>query len=456
VIQWGGSLNVSAIVMIGHSQLVCNLMVSADSSPGWLDGIQYDGQSLAPGPAISSASKLDNVFIDCNGREGNGITLGRGRIQADQMSLDHIFVTGCMYGYGVETMDPNAVGNTMLSPTIIHCWVGYGTPEFVAPGGHMSIFGGEIDNNDVNFLVSAGTHLTVIGTRSETSKKTIHTSIGYFPQSVTFINYNMSQSYTFYASGAGLPLRPATTATTTGFDTLTLSTPNSVTFGDWIVIQGAGAGGGPLTTHIAWMDSPTSVRIDEVGIVTQVVNAQVTLATDRPQHNMYLKGGGPYLFQGSYFGEALNESTFSAPLGTLLLDGVGFYESFANPNPMGAAPTDPGLLRINWRGVWTNDDPQHPMPDRINALDRQTTTTACTTAAAAGATCTTPVPHNFGFAPNETFCTLRNAPAAQTGVPIILSVLPVDANNAVATIGSFSGAASGGGTLACWTNVQYN
>jgi hypothetical protein len=87
--------------------------------------------------------------------------------------------------------------------------------------------------------------------------------------------------------------------------------------------------------------------------------------------------------------------------------------------------------------------------------DVQVTGTACTTAAAPGATCTETLTNNFGSANQETFCRFRNTPAANVGIPIVLSVNTVDTNSFTVTIGTYNGQAAGGGTLVCNTNFAF-
>jgi hypothetical protein len=386
-LTYRGPSTLSAIRMIGHSQKLCDVSVQlpVGTSAGWLDGIQYDGDTAI---GISTMGKIADVSVYCNGHPGNGITFGRSHYQADQAVVDHPVISGCLSGEGLMILDSNALSITMISPAVAHCWVGAGNT--VVPvggagttGGSFAVIGGEFDDNDLNFYPGGGDQMTVTGVRSEGSKRTFDSAVGQYPHPVTFTNYQLASTY-WWAAAAGLlsqpqgtvlPPRPPTMGTTVDATHLTLSVPNSVTWGDFIIIPGAGAAGADLHSHIASMTDPTHAILDIATVVTQVANVPVTLDTTRDQYNMYFAGGGPYVVTGSYFnstaqtvnGTGVLEAAFRPPVGTLNLSGVKFRESFPNPNPLNL-PTGASWGNVTWTGA------SHGYPAPVMMPDRFTTT----------------------------------------------------------------------------------
>ena len=233
-INYRGPAGSSAIHMIGIQQKLCDLHILNGSASGWLDGVSYNGRTDV---GISTGGRIENVFVDCNSKPGNGITTGRGSYQADQLEIDHPLISGCTSGYAVRSLDRTLSALTSF-PGIGHNWVG--VASFTS--ANLTIHGGEIDDNDVNFIPGAGSNFLISGIRSEGSKKSLDRAVSSFGQFVTVEGYQLSSDY---ASQNNPPRQPATGGCSAG-GLLALSN-DSVTWGDFIVVAGAGPGGAPST-----------------------------------------------------------------------------------------------------------------------------------------------------------------------------------------------------------------
>jgi hypothetical protein len=357
-ILWKGSSSNSVIRMIGFAQKVADLHI-LDSATGWLDAIQYDGDS---GVGISTSGSIRNVMIECNSEPGNGISLGRTAYQADQLTIDHPYINGCNSGYGVLVLDSNALSVVIESGNIHHNWIGVGA---TATSTNISIFGGEFDDNDLNFRPVQGTNFNVTGVRSETSKATMVTSVGSFVQPVQIVSYLLASTY--WSSNTGQP-RPATNGTNPDATHVTLSVANSVTWGDYITIAGAGPAGATLHTHIASMTDPTHAVLDTSSISTNVTGAAINLDTSVEQHNIYLVGGGPYNIQAVEFNTVEAETAFALPNGQITFTGNGWVENLPHGNPFGYDVVGNRAFPAasSWMGNWYNNSTTTRVTDHIS------------------------------------------------------------------------------------------
>lgn len=350
-ISYSGSSSSSAIRMIGLQQKVCDLHLLNVS--GWLDGIQYDGDS---GVGISTGGKIQDVWIEGDSKAGNGITTGRTTFQADQLDIDHVYISGLISGRGVQTLDSNSLSINLISPTISHCWIGVQT----ATTSNLTIHGGELDDNDVNWIPGSGSNFTVNSVRSEGSKHSLVTASGSFPQAVSVTGYQLASDYATENS----PTRQAATGTNTDSTHVTLSAA-SVTWGDWITIAGAGAAGALLHTHVASMTDPTHIVLDVAAISTNVVGATVLLDASVDQNNFSENGGGPYNHIGNYFNISTG-ALFNQANGPQNFIGNGWAENIPNPFNIALGSLSTYPAKASWTGNYYNGSPSTLMIDRTH------------------------------------------------------------------------------------------
>jgi hypothetical protein len=345
VIYYNGSNLTPAIRAIGAEMMFTDFSVVDRNATGWISGIDYDGEELI---GRSTESTIANVVIDCHSHAGDGITIGRSSFQADSLSINHPEIRGCSSGRGVVSLNGNALSTVLDHPVIYRTWIGV----MSGTSTNVSIFGGEFDNNDVNFMPGAGSVFLVEGVRSEGSKRTMYTGVGAYGQNFTL------QSYVLASNNMN---RPHTkTTTTAGASRIELATAG-FTFGDYILIAGAGRNGGDLHTKITAMSTLTSVTINPA-IATAVSEAQVVLDETVNQNTLEENGGGPYVHIGNLFNPK-SGATVSGSNGPQVFIGNSWRMNIANPFGYTAvSPTPapgPGILF----GNWYNASPLSAMPN---------------------------------------------------------------------------------------------
>ena len=318
-ISYVGPANQSAIRWMGGFGEISDLSI-VDAGTGWIAGISYDGEA---GLGRSTKGVFDHVVVNCNGRPGDGIDIGRTRLQADQLSIRDPFIVQCTSGAGVNVMDANAVSINLYNATISDSWVGV---RGSAPGTNLSLFGGEIDHNDLNFYPAAGDVWLISGVRSENAKRTLYTNGGNYSESFTLMNYILSNI------DASRP--PARTTAAAGAMTVVLSAAG-FTFGDAIVIAGAGAGGGDLHTYISSMRDPLTASIALAPVVTGVQDAQVTLDSSAQQNDLVENGKGPYVHINNFF-SPLAGATVNASAAPQIFIGNTWTANISTPFGSGA------------------------------------------------------------------------------------------------------------------------
>lgn len=365
-ISYSGPTNTAAIQMVGFQQEVRSLHV-VDAGTGWQEGIQYGGTSTLGG--FSSSSKISDVWVECNDKPGDGISIGRGAYQADQITIDHPYITYCTSGAAVNIMDPNAVTIGLYNVSIGHNFIGV---KGTGTGTKMSIFGGEMDNNGVNVLPGAGADWSLYGVRSEGSKKTITTTVGGFPQPITFDGYQLASTYAM----ENTPGRPAATATSTDATHITLSVPpalasGTVVPGDYITIAGAGFAGALLHTRIASMVDTTHAVLDGGDVLTPVTNATVLYDASVQQVSFSESGGGPYTHTGNYynfFGAPPSvETAFTLANGPQTWTSCGWGENLGTPFGITyIVGTSTIPASASWSGNYRNASPSTRMLDHFN------------------------------------------------------------------------------------------
>lgn len=349
IIAYQGISSTSAVHMIGYYQTLCNMRIINYGNSGWLDGVNYDGNS---GIGISTHGRLDNLLIDVNGLAGNGISYGRGAFQADQSANINVTVVSAFSGICFNVLDSNSLSNVLYGGGCGTSWIGLKTVNSL----NFSIYGGEFDNNDVNFFPGAGTSIRVDGVRSEGSERSFWSSTGEFPQSITFINYHVATNHT---------ARPTTTTTASaGATTITLAFTNtsnaySYTLGDTLSIAGAGTASAALSTKIVAMTSPTSATISSA-IVTSVTSAAVTLDSGVYQNNFEENASGPYIHEGVQI-DTTTGGYFTKSNGTQIFDGVIWRENITNPFNLASSASCQtfGRQNIAWRGLYSNNAGTH-------------------------------------------------------------------------------------------------
>jgi hypothetical protein len=277
ILIWQGPPNQSAVRMIGAFQCVRDLTIVAESD--WLSGISYDGD---PHIGRSTHGTIERVHINCNGHNGDGIDLGKNSFQADMLTIYHPYIQRCTQGNGIATWNGNVLSITVLGPTFGRNHVGIlkGTTT------NLSVFSGEFDWQDINFVASGGGPLNITGVRSENSKRSYFDGVGGAAQPVTFMNYFLSNI------NVERPQSKATIAAQSR--DLTLSVGGYVE-GDWINIPGAGPGGKALRAKITEWSGPTHVKIQPPAATS--VNG-VLVSLDGAQYNFEENSLGPYIHIG--------------------------------------------------------------------------------------------------------------------------------------------------------------
>lgn len=319
-INYYGPNTSAALRTIGKFDIIENISIVDQNATGWVAGWQYDGSASTPN-AISTNGHASNLWIDCNSYAGDGMQGEPGHYQADQLQADNLTVHNCLYGSTINIAFSNALAYLFNKPSLVNSHIGV----TMATGTTATIVGGEIDEMDVNWMPNIGTQLTVLGGRSENSKRQFYWgSVGAANQNFTLVGFQVNN---FIAT------RPATTGTLTGgTGTITLSVPG-FTLGDNISIAGAGAGATACTKQITGIDTTLLIATLSNTCPTGVSGAAVTYNSGAQQDQFIANAAGGYAFEGNFFGGP--DSTHP----------VTFY---SNPN----FPS-PGWSFINnsWRGL---------------------------------------------------------------------------------------------------------
>lgn len=292
IISYSGPTNTPALKIVSPGQRLQNFEV-LDFGSGWSTGIDYDGIS---GIGISSQSVWDHVFINCGYQPGDGVQIGPGGGQADQLTITNASqIWGCLFGTGLNnTFNPNSRSIILTNSSLFADYVG-------VKGGNSnstSMIGGEIDECAINFQPGLGGTFLVSHVGTENSGRQLFTSTGGAPQFVRFDSDYFASAY---------DIRPTTTATGgAGASNITLAVTGTpfgavqFTCGDWVNIAGSGSG----TQEIVACSSPTSVTVSPA-LTNAISGAAVTLAaisTSAPQDQFIVASEGPYSFTNSSFG----------------------------------------------------------------------------------------------------------------------------------------------------------
>ena len=169
-------------------------------------------------------------------------------------------------------------------------------------------------------MPGGGSVFLVSGVRSEQSKRTMFTGVGAYPQPFTLQNYGLSSQ---------INSRPATTGTVTaGSATVMLSTAG-FTFGDSIVIAGAGMAGGDLRTKITSMANPVSAGVFPP-IATSAAHAAIILDKSVSQNSLEENGGGPYVHLNNLFNPS-SGTTVQGANGPQIFIGNVWMEKLSDP-----------------------------------------------------------------------------------------------------------------------------
>lgn len=366
-IAYSGPTNTSCIRMAGYLQKVSDMCLQ--NVGGWLDGIEYGGTPSLGG--FTSGGKIADVYISGESMPGNGISTGRGQFQADQLTVDHCMFTYLTSGCAFTVLDSNALSNNLYNCDIGHCWIGV---IGVVPSTNIGVFGGEFDDNDINFIASAGPPFTVHGIRTEGSKKQFWSSVGSYSQPCSFTSYLLASSWSMEHAQP----RPSVTCTSTDATHITL-TPvgavsgdcGTVTFGDYIIIAGAGVAGADLHTHIQTMTDKTHASLDGAAISTAVTNAAVTYDTTVTQYNFFETAGGPYVHTAcafNHYGSNASETAFPQAVGDQSWIGCNWADN--QPNPLGLTYAGQNANALPARRTWiscsTNTSTAlAPMPNHV-------------------------------------------------------------------------------------------
>lgn len=349
-IYYYGPRSSAAIRAIGADMLFSDFSIFDRTSTGWLSAIDYDGdQSIGR----STESAMNNLLIDCLKHPGDGIAIGRSGFQADSLSVYHPEIRYCDSGRAVVTLNGNALSTVLYHPVVGHCWIGAES----GTSTNMSIFGGEFDDNDLNFMPGAGSVFTVEGVRSENSRRTMFSGTGAYPQAFTLQNYLLASDN---------PARPSFSVTSASESTsITLAAPG-FTFGDYVVIVGAGKGGADLHTKITNMANSTSATIYPP-IATSVIDAPLRLDSSVNQNALEENGGGPYVHIANVF-VPHSGATVSKALGPQIFIGNSWTMNITNPFGItGSAGLTPS---VTLQGNWYNNSPTTLMPNTLPANPR--------------------------------------------------------------------------------------
>jgi hypothetical protein len=336
-IIWNGPSNQSAFRQIGQFVKIENLTIKANTD--WLRGYSYDGQS---GIGISTQSIFEHVQITCNGHKGDALVGGINNYQSDQLLLLNTYLFGCTYGRGLYMADANDVFYECVKCVIADNHIGYAN----VAGAYIDFNGGEIDNNDINFVPAIGSVVNVKGMRSEGSKRQTFN----FGAGEAITNFTMISS----AVDGWISARPITTAIcTNGNSTITLSTPGYIE-GDWIVLAGCGPASTNLTTEIDSLGSDLVTAVVASAPSTSQASAAVTLSNAVQQDQFILQNGGPYAFIGNSF-------QVSETGKTITFQGTSAYYPFVGWT----------FTNNTWGGVVVNPFGTHPFPTRLNMFGNQ-------------------------------------------------------------------------------------
>jgi hypothetical protein len=256
---WVGPPDKAAVRIVGGFQCIRDLTIVADSD--WLTAIAYDGdRSLGR----TTSGSIERVYINCQKHKGDGIQLGKRSYQADMLAIWHPYIAYCTQGAAVSTWDPNVASINLYSVTFAHNHIGVhkGTTT------NLNIFGGEIDNEDVNFLISGGGETVISGVRSEGSKRVYFDQVGRYSVPVTFIGY--------WQAHATVTREPARGSIEKGSKELTLSNASMVE-GDWIMIPGAGRVNTNMKTKVTGYHDERHLVVSDAALMS-VVDVPIVLA----------------------------------------------------------------------------------------------------------------------------------------------------------------------------------
>lgn len=337
------SASTDVIHMVGFFQRVSRIGIHLASAAR--DVISYDGVA---GIGASSGGLVSEVEIECNNFQANGITGGRGAFQADQAKIDHPFIVGCGKGYGIATLDPNAVAWNVYAPSISHGWVGIAT----ATSSTMNVYGGEVDYMQTNFYPGAGSVMHIDGVRSEGSERGWFTTVGAYqqPLTVTGGQYAAPTATRQATTGSGT----ATTNTLTISQCTLNTSPNCFVPGDNIVIAGAGGAGAALHVQITGYAALWTVVTISQNISTTVSGASVTLDATAIQPAFVEAGFGPYIHHNFNVNAtdnwAFQRNTVGGPQ---IFDGVSFLSTTTNPFGL-TTQSSCGTSNASWRGMTSN------------------------------------------------------------------------------------------------------
>jgi hypothetical protein len=261
------------------------------------------------------------------------------------------------YGNGVFLKDPNTQSCRIVNSNIGHAFVAVR----VNPSTFVSVYGGQITNNNLDFWVHGVGGFDVSSVRTEYSMKTFWSDGGGYAQPVTFHNVEI----------AGVRKdRAVTTGTIAGrSNRLTLSGPN-FSWGDVVKIPGAGPGGKDLSAAIYNFDN-ASVAVVFPAASATVRNVPITIdAADRRNDvNLWEGAGGPYVHVGVRFA-----GTYTPAGGNKFTDVIAVHPSngpqtfigcswaSAQPNPFNLPVSDSRAENATW--IDCQNDPGNPAGTR--------------------------------------------------------------------------------------------
>jgi len=326
-VQWSGTTATQpAIQMVGAFQTITELSLAATTP--WLTGIGYDGNSSV---GRSTHGVLRNIQISCNNngafsQPGDGIQLGKGGTQADMLEIDHPYIKGCFNG--ISLWNGNVLSINVIAPTMVRNHAGV----YRAVTSNINVFGGEFDENDLNFSAGGGYAINIYGIGTEGSKRQYYENRGSYP-SGTFID-----GYSLRSSAQTRPAANGTIVMASSSTTLTLSTPSFIE-GDQIVIPGAGVGGTTLSTTITALGTDYKTATISPAASTSVVAASITLDSGKVQYQFSFGGLGPYKIKNSTFADATGDYMNSPTTGgTLVIESNNWFENNLNMPTNAALP----------------------------------------------------------------------------------------------------------------------
>jgi hypothetical protein len=334
-ISYTGANSGSAFRTVGAYLRIRDLGIVNSNGTTWVAGINYDGSLSTIGR--STLGYFSNLLIDCGGNAapattGDGIDIGKAGSQADSLEIDHVLIQSCYNG--VATLNANALSINLYAPVIIFSHFGTNANNST----NINVFGGEFDNNDINFTGGCNAECVISGVRTETSKRSWWSSNGTYQQPVSFINYVVASNNT---------TRPVTTAAINASSTsITFSVAGYVS-GDQITVAGAGTAGGTLQTTITACTTLVSCTVT-VAASTMVSAGTVGLDGSVDQWDMVPNGGGPYFFHNNFW-NTTSGGSISFSNGPMTFIGNLWNENIFNPLGISSNPTTENITQIdNW------------------------------------------------------------------------------------------------------------